>query len=56
MDGNFTADHMKMRHAEEDVPLTSGYGYMVEEVRYKEHLEKTEELTEVHSSQTLHCH
>ena len=24
MDGNFTADHMKMRHAEEDVPLTSG--------------------------------
>ena len=41
MDGNFTADHMKMRHAEEDVPLTSGYGYMVEEVRYKEHLEKT---------------
>lgn len=56
MDGNFTADHMKMRHPEEDVPLTRGYGYMVEEVRYKEHLEKTEELTEVCSSQTLHCH
>jgi len=28
-DGNFTADHMKMRCPEEDVNLTHGYGYVV---------------------------
>jgi hypothetical protein len=53
-DGNFTADHMKMRCPEEDVPLTHGYGYMVEEHRYKEHLGNTTELKEVPSSHLRH--
>src|SRR5882724_1297038 len=33
-DGNFTPDHMKMRCPEDDVNLTHGYGYVVEEGRY----------------------
>jgi len=53
-DGNFTADHMKMRCPEDDVNLTHGYGYVVEEGRYKQHLLDAEEFKEVPSSQTLH--
>src|SRR5882672_5089661 len=54
-DGNFTADHMKMRCPEEDVNLTHGYGYVVEEGRYKQHLSDAQEFKEVPSSQTLNC-
>src|SRR5882724_11856328 len=54
VDGNFTADHMKMRCPEDDVNLTHGYGYVVEEDRYKQHLLDAEEFKEVPSSQTLH--
>ena len=53
-DGNFTADHMKMRCSEEDVNLTLGYGYVVEEGRYNQHLSDAQEFKEVPSSQTLH--
>ena len=49
-DGNFTVDHMKMRCPEDDVNLTHGYGDVVEEGRYKQHLSDAQEL-EVHSSQ-----
>jgi len=49
VDGNFTADHMKMRRPEEDMPLTHGYGYMVEDRRYQQHLKETKELKEVPS-------
>jgi len=42
--GNFTADHMKMRCPEDDVNLTHGYGYVVEEGRYKQHLLDAEEF------------
>jgi len=54
-DGNFTADHMKMRCPEEDVNLTHGYGYVVEEGRYKQHLSDAQEFKEVASSQALNC-
>src|SRR5882724_7165191 len=53
-DGNFTADHMKMRNPEDDVNFTHGYGYVVEEGRYKQHLSDAQEFKEVPSSQTLH--
>src|SRR5882724_5354377 len=53
-DGNFTADHMKIRCPEDDVNLTHGYGYMVEEGRYKQHLSDAQEFKEVPSSQTFH--
>ena len=43
-DGKFTVDHMKMRCPEEDVNLTHGYGYVVEEGRYKQHLSDAQEF------------
>lgn|ERR1700719_2603453 len=38
VDGNFHADHIKMRRPEQDIMLTNGQGYMAEEARYKEYL------------------
>jgi hypothetical protein len=38
MDGNFHAEHIKMRHPENDVVIQDGKGYMVAEVPYKTHL------------------
>ena len=38
IDGNFHADHVKMRRPEDDVGLTNGEGYMVEDSRYQKHL------------------
>ena len=43
MDGNFHADHIKMRQPDLDVMLTNGQGYMVEEERYKEYLSVAKE-------------
>ncbi|THH05826.1 hypothetical protein EW146_g9795 [Bondarzewia mesenterica] len=38
IDGNFSAEHMKMRNPWDDVVLTDGVGYMVTEGNYKDHL------------------
>lgn len=38
VDGNFHADHIKMRRPEQDIKLTDGQGYMVEEAQYQEYL------------------
>src|SRR5271155_5393469 len=38
VDGNFHADHIKMRRPDLDIMLTNGQGYMVEEEQYKEYL------------------
>src|SRR5271168_3611599 len=39
VDGNFYADHIKMRRPDLDIMLTDGQeGYMVEELRFKEYL------------------
>jgi hypothetical protein len=38
VDGNFHADHIKMRRPDQDIMLTNGQGYMAEEARYKEYL------------------
>lgn len=39
MDGNFSAEHMKMRRPDNDVALSDGRQFMVSEKRYKQHLE-----------------
>ena len=39
-DGNFKADHMKMRQPDSDVTLMDGEGYFVESAPYKDHLKK----------------
>jgi hypothetical protein len=46
VDGNFSAEHLKMRKAEKDVKLVHGEGYMVDEIDYKHHL-----LTGVHDQE-----
>lgn len=38
VDGNFHADHIKMRRPDLDIMLTNGQGFMVEEKKYKEYL------------------
>lgn len=47
MDGNFTADHVKMRIPENNVWLTNGEGYLVENKRFTQHLSVTKEVKEV---------
>jgi|ERR1700679_206578 len=54
VDGNFHADHIKMRKPELDVKLTNGQGYMVEEAQYQEYLSAAKEPVFVCWS--IHCH
>lgn len=43
MDGNFTAEHQKMRNPANDVRLTDGMGFMVSESDYQKHLQSSVE-------------
>ena len=47
IDGNFTADHLKMKHPGNDICLTSGGRYMVEPMRYGDHLKEAIDYQEV---------
>lgn len=47
IDGNFTADHLKMRRPENDVALNPGSRYTVEPTRYQAHLETAVDFREV---------
>lgn len=38
VDGNFHADHIKMRRPDLDIKLSNGKGYMAEESRYEEYM------------------
>lgn len=38
MDGNFQAEHMKMKNLQNDVLLSNGTGFMVSKKPYKSHL------------------
>ncbi|KAH9020129.1 hypothetical protein EDB85DRAFT_1872687, partial [Lactarius pseudohatsudake] len=51
MDGNFQAEHMKMRNPENDVPLSDGTGFMVSQTAYESHLKSALTL-----KQRLTCH
>lgn len=48
IDGNFKGDHVRMRDPQNDVPLTNGEGYVVEESRYLKHLAGTKEVKQVY--------
>jgi hypothetical protein len=50
VDGNFSAEHMKMLKADEDIRLVNGEGYMVEEKLYQEHLKASSDQKEVRFS------
>jgi hypothetical protein len=43
VDGNFHADHIKMRRPDLDIALTNGQGFMVEDKRYMEYLSVVKE-------------
>jgi hypothetical protein len=47
MDGNFQAEHMKMRNPENDVPLSNGTGFMVSPIPYELHLKSAVERRQV---------
>ncbi|KAI6010461.1 hypothetical protein EDC04DRAFT_2610199 [Pisolithus marmoratus] len=47
IDGNFTAQHMKMNKPELDVALPDGKGYMVAEVPYQSHLKQSLDSKEI---------
>ena len=49
MDGNFQAEHMKMRNPENDVPLSEGTGFMVSRIPYELHLKSALERQQVRS-------
>jgi hypothetical protein len=48
VDGNFTAQHMKMRKPENDVPLSDGLAYMVGNGPYQKHIAQAANNEEVH--------
>lgn len=47
MDGNFTAQHMNMKKPENDIALSDGLGYMVENGPYQTHIATAAENKEV---------
>jgi hypothetical protein len=47
MDGNFQAEHMKMRNPENDVSLSEGTGFMVSRIPYELHLQSASERRQV---------
>ena len=47
MDGNFQAEHMKMRNPENDIPLSEGAGFMVSQKPYELHLQSAFEGQQV---------
>jgi hypothetical protein len=49
VDGNFSAEHMKMKCPKDDVWLSNGVGYMVEHEPYQNHLTMTIEAKQVRS-------
>ncbi|KAI0955201.1 hypothetical protein AcW1_006851 [Taiwanofungus camphoratus] len=57
MDGNFSAEHLKMRRPKNDVEITDGTGFFVADGRYKAHLQVAKELKGVGSHLTdPHAH
>jgi hypothetical protein len=47
MDGNFSAEHMRCRTGEKDVPLSAGMAFMANPDSYKAHLRSGQESVQV---------
>jgi len=54
MDGNFSAEHMRCRTGEKDVPLSAGMAFMANPDSYKAHLRSGKESIQV--CRTTHLH
>ena len=50
MDGNFCAEHLKMRKPEDDVALSDGDGFFTSLSDYELHLQETVETKQVEHS------
>ena len=48
VDGNFTAQHMKMHRPKDDIPLSDGLAYMVANEPYQKHIAQAANNEEVH--------
>jgi hypothetical protein len=48
MDGNFSAEHMRSRTHNADVPLSAGMGFMANPESYKAHLKSGKEVAQVY--------
>jgi hypothetical protein len=55
MDGNFSAEHMRCRTREADVPLSSGMAFMANPDSYKAHLHSGQEIDQVCKMFSLNC-
>ena len=47
IDGNFAAEHLKMKQPGQDIALSPGGRYMVEPTRYESHLRTGKEFKQV---------
>jgi hypothetical protein len=47
MDGNFSAEHMRCRSGEQDVPLSAGMAFMANPESYRAHLTSGKEIVQV---------
>jgi Kyakuja-Dileera-Zisupton transposase len=47
MDGNFSAEHMRCRTGEADIPLATGMAFMANPDSYKAHLNSGQEIDQV---------
>ena len=47
MDGNFQAEHMRMKNPDDDIPLSDGAGFMVSKKPYELHLKLAVERWQV---------
>lgn len=47
VDGNMSAQHLKMRRPDLDLALTDGQGYVVEDFPYRQHLATAVEIKQV---------
>ena len=54
MDGNFQAEHIRMRNPENDVPLSNGTGFMVSKKPYELHLKSAVKRQQVSSTPGAH--
>jgi hypothetical protein len=50
-DGNFSADSMKMKNPMDDVALSDGRGFMVQDGPYQNHLQEAKEIPQVSQGQ-----
>ena len=56
MDGNFSAEHMRCRTGEVEVPLSSGMAFMADPHSYNAHLRTAKDVPPVSDICTHVCH